>query len=147
MWSKPDSNWDEDTLYGINAKGELGHIELDSVTFERGCPQPINLENSPKYIASEMCQVFGSVWGYAKNDLSYVCRKCGSNMLLNVGPMGNGLLRNIDAAYLEIIGRWTKYFGEAIYAPKPCDINIKSPHNDFILRHENSYYLFHYVTI
>ena len=106
MWSKPDSNWDEDTLYGINAKGELGHIELDSVTFERGCPQPINLENSPKYIASEMCQVFGSVWGYAKNDLSYVspksiiedlctCRKCGSNMLLNVGPMGNGLLSNI----------------------------------------------------
>lgn len=174
MWSKPDCNWDEDTLYGIirkyqpnamiinntgiNAKGELGHIELDSVTFERGCPQPINLENSPKYIASEMCQVFGSVWGYAKNDLSYVspksiiedlctCRKCGSNMLLNVGPMGNGLLRNIDAAYLEIIGQWTKYFGEAIYAPKPCDINIKSPHNDFILRHENSYYLFHYGAV
>lgn len=171
MWSKPNENWEEDTLYGIirkyqpdamiinntglGARGELGHIELDSVTFERGRPQPINFEGSPKYIASEMCQVFGSVWGYAKDDLSYIapkaiiedlciCRKCGSNMLLNVGPMGDGMLRNIDAAYLELIGQWTQCYGEAIYLPKPCNIEVKSPNGDFVLQDGKSYYLFHY---
>lgn len=174
MWHKPTENWDEDTLYGIirkyqpnamiinntglGARGELGHIELDSVTFERGRPQPINLSDSPKYIASEMCQVFGSVWGYAKDDLSYVspksiiedlctCRKCGSNLLLNVGPMGDGMLRNIDAAYLELIGQWTQNFGEAIYLPKPCSIEIKNNDNDFILSHDKTYYLFHYGAV
>lgn len=39
---------------GLQERGKLGHIELDSVTFERGKPQPINLSDSPKYIASEM---------------------------------------------------------------------------------------------
>ena len=174
MWHKPNENWDQDTLYGIirkyqpnamiinntglGARGELGHIELDSVTFERGRPQPINLSDSPKYIASEMCQVFGSVWGYAKDDLSYVspksiiedlctCRKCGSNLLLNVGPMGDGMLRNIDAAYLELIGQWTQNFGEAIYLPKPCSIEIKNNDKDFILSHDKTYYLFHYGAV
>lgn len=87
MWEKPDDDWEEDELYGLIRKyqpnamlinntglfqrGTLGHIELDSVTFERGKPQPINLEDSPKYIASEMCEVFDDHWGYAKNDYNY----------------------------------------------------------------------------
>ena len=74
MWDKPSSVWGEDEIYslirkyqpdamiinntGVNARGELGHIELDSVTFERGRPAPINTEGTPKYISSEMCEVF-----------------------------------------------------------------------------------------
>lgn len=70
MWNKRDADWEEDALYGMirshqpnamiinntgmGAMGQLGHIELDSVTFERGAPKPINMEGSPKYIASEM---------------------------------------------------------------------------------------------
>ena len=76
MWDKKGEDWEEDELYslirsyqpdamiinntGLGARGELGHIELDSVTFERGRPKPINLETSPKYIASEMCQIFAN---------------------------------------------------------------------------------------
>ena len=72
-WNKPDADWEEDALYGmirryqpdtilinntgLEGRGQLGNIELDSVTFERGKPQPINLADSPKYIASEMCEV------------------------------------------------------------------------------------------
>ena len=77
----------------------LGHIELDSVTFERGRPKPINMEGSPKYIAGEMCQIFANHWGYAKRDFNYksmaeiiedlcTCRRYGANLLINVGPMG-----------------------------------------------------------
>lgn len=54
MWDKPNEDWEEDALYGtirkhqpeamiinntgLSARGALGHIELDSVTFERGKP-------------------------------------------------------------------------------------------------------------
>lgn len=117
MWSKPNDDWEEDALYGtirkhqpeamiinntgLSAHGALGHIELDSVTFERGKPGAINMEGAPKYVASEMCEVFASHWGYTKEDLNFKspaqmireladCRRYGSNMLINVGPMADG---------------------------------------------------------
>ena len=127
MWDKPDEDWEEDALYGcirahqpeamiinntgLHQRGALGHIELDSVTFERGKPEPINMEGAPKYIASEMCEVICDHWGYAKNDFNYktpaqmirtfsVCRRYGSNLLLNIGPKGDGTLRTIDKGFL-----------------------------------------------
>ena len=87
MWDRLEDDWEEDALYGcirkhqpdamiinntgLSALGALGHIELDSVTFERGKPQPLNMDGAPKYVASEMCQVFADHWGYAKEDLNY----------------------------------------------------------------------------
>ncbi|MCQ2450268.1 MAG: alpha-L-fucosidase [Clostridia bacterium] len=171
MWEQPNADWEEDALYGlirsyqpdamiINntgmvARGQLGHIELDSVTFERGKPLPINMEDAPKYITSEMCEIFGDHWGYAKDDFNYKspalmleelcdCKKYGSNFLLNVGPMADGSLRPIDTAYLELIGNWMNYNGEAIYDPRPTDIQIENKEKDFILKNGNTYYLFCY---
>ena len=69
-WEYPENDWQQDKLYGMIRSyqpeamiinntglfnlGALGHPELDSVTFERGKPQPINMEGAPKYVASEM---------------------------------------------------------------------------------------------
>lgn len=169
MWAYWDNDWQEDKLYGmirsyqpdamiinntgLSKLGQLGHIELDSVTFERGRPQPLNMEGSPKYIASEMCEVFNSHWGYAEQDLSYkspaqlietlaVCRRCGSNLLMNVGPMGNGYIRPIDACCLELMGQWVALHDEAIRAPRPTGIEIDGKPNDFLLRDGDNYYLF-----
>lgn len=169
MWDKPEEDWQEDLLYGtirkyqpdamiinntgLKERGKLGHIELDSVTFERGVPQELNLEDSPKYIASEMCEVFGRHWGYAKEDLNYKapaqlirelaeCRKFGSNMLLDVGPMGDGKLRAIDSAVLGIIGEWVAYYDEAIRSPRPAEMKVLNKQDDFLLKENNCYYLF-----
>lgn len=171
MWDKKDEDWEEDALYGMirshqpNAMiinntglqelGKLGHIELDSVTFERGKPEPINLEGSPKYVASEMCEITGSHWGYAKEDLNFKgttqlieetadCRRYGANMLLNVGPMGDGSLRLIDRGILEVLGEWMAYNEEAMRAPRPTDIVVQDKPRDFVLRDGNNYYLFCY---
>ena len=171
MWSKPDDDWEEDALYGLirkyqpeamiinntglNARGALGHIELDSVTFERGKPQPINMEGAPKYIASEMCQVFCDHWGYAEDDLNYKapgqmireladCRRYHSNMLINVGPMRDGSIRDIDKATLKLMGRWVAYFDEAIREPEPTDIVVEGKPDDFVLKLGKNYYLFCY---
>ena len=168
-WSRPDEDWEEDALYGtirkyqpeamiinntgLSAMGALGHIELDSVTFERGKPQPLNMEGAPKYVASEMCQTFGVHWGYAKNDLCYkapadiirdlvACRRYGSNLLLNVGPKGDGTIRKIDEAIYEMVGQWVAINGEAIYEPFPTGIEIENKPDDFILVKDNIYYLF-----
>lgn len=171
MWSKPDSDWEEDALYslirsyqpeamiinntGLQAMGALGHIELDSVTFERGRPKPINMEGSPKYIASEMCQIFANHWGYAKRDFNYksmaeiigdlcTCRRYGANLLINVGPMGNGKLRPMDKAMLETLGEWVDIYKEALYLPRPSGIEVEGKEKEFLLRGENAYYFFAY---
>ena len=169
MWDKPNEDWQEDALYGcirkhqpeamiinntgLSARGALGHIELDSVTFERGKPEPLNMEGAPKYVASEMCEIFGDHWGYAAEDLNFKspalmieeladCRKYGANMLMNVGPMGDGSLRAMDTATLGVMGQWVDYFDEAIRKPRPTGIEIENKPNDFLLTHENNYYLF-----
>ena len=169
MWDKKEADWEEDALYGCIRKhqpevmiinntslghgGELGHIELDSVTFERGKPQPLNMEGAPKYVASEMCEIFGDHWGYAAEDLNFKspalmieelvdCRKYGANMLINVGLMGDGSLRLMDTATLDVMGQWVNYFDEAIRAPRPTGIVIENRPNDFILKDGKNYYLF-----
>ena len=171
MWDKAEEDWEEDALYGLirtyqpeamiinntglNARGELGHIELDSVTFERGKPEPLNMEGAPKYVASEMCEVFCDHWGYAKEDLNYKapaqmireltdCRRYGANLLMNLGPMGDGSIRLMDQAMLGILGEWISYYDEAIRLPKPTNIEIKNKEDDFLLKDEKTYYLFCY---
>ena len=168
-WSKPDADWEEDALYGmirkyqpetmiinntgLSARGELGHIELDSVTFERGKPEPLNMEGVPKYVASEMCEVFAAHWGYAEEDFNLkspadairvlvICRRYGANLLMNVGPMGNGLLRPMDTAIYGLMGEWAAINGEAIYEPRPSGIEVENKPDDFILVNGQNYYLF-----
>jgi len=172
MWDKRDEDWEEDELYatirrhqpdamiinntGLSRRGKLGHIELDSVTFERGKPEKINIEDSAKYVASEMCEVTGRNWGYAKDNITYkspnllieelaFCRRYKANFLLNIGPMGDGSITNMDAAIFEIIEKWMHYNKEAIGEPKPCGIEIEDNERDFILKKDDkTYYMFCY---
>ncbi len=169
MWDNFNADWEEDALYGMirtyqptamiinntgmDARGALGHIELDSVTFECGKPQPINLESSPKYIASEMCQTMNDHWGYAAMDLDYksmadilkdlaVCRRYGANYLLNVGPMADGTLRLMDRGILETLGQWVGVNEEAIRCPRPTPVTVNNMEQDFLLKGDDAWYLF-----
>ena len=169
MWDKKEEDWEEDALYGmirshqpeamiinntgLGALGALGHIELDSVTFERGKPQPINMEGAPKYVASEMCEIFADHWGYAERDFNFKslrtmieefcdCRRYGSNMLLNVGPKGDGSLRLLDCAMLETLGEWVAIHQEALFLPRPCNVASIDNEKDFVLEKDGAYYLF-----
>ncbi len=168
MWDKPNENWEEDALYatirrhqpeaiiinntGLNARGEAGHIELDSVTYERGMPTRLP-DEAPKYLAGEMCEVLNSHWGYAAEDIDYRspadmirtlagCRRFGANLLLNLGPKGDGSVREIDGAILKMVGRWVKIYDEAIRLPRPTYQEIANKPDDFLLKHGNTYYLF-----
>ncbi len=171
MWHKPDADWEEDALYatirqyqpeamiinntGLSAGGKLGHIQLDSVTFERGKPEPLNMAGAPKYVASEMCEVTCDHWGYAREDLNYKspaqligelaeCRRYRSNMLMNVGLQGDGSISPMDREIFRVVGRWVGYFDRAIRKPAPTGIAIQGKPDDFLLYDGSSYYLFCY---
>ena len=162
MWDKKDADWQEDRLYGMIRKyqptamiinntglselGKLGHIELDSVTFERGKPRFVDRTVRP--VAGEMCQIFNDHWGVATHDIHYKsletfienlidCRKYNCNYLLNVGPLGNGSLRTIDKGILEEIGKWVKFNKNIIYDIKSSDITAE---NADILTDGKKYY-------
>lgn len=150
MWNKKDADWQEDRIYGtlrkyqpdamiinntgLGALGKVGHPEIDSVTFERGTVTPVDDFDRPR--AGEKCAVLNQHWGYAKEDCNYKsvreilemlveCRRYSCNLLLNVGPRGNGSLRTIDRGIFEEIGNWTKDYGEFVYHSKPCDIPVE----------------------
>jgi alpha-L-fucosidase len=168
-WNKKEADWEEDALYGmirqyqpnamiinntgVNCRGELGHIELDSVTFEQGRPTALNMEGAPKYIASEMCETMAGLWGYGFYDLSYknperlikdlcVCRRNRANLLLNIGPKGDGSLRPLDTEIFECVGTWVSYYDEALHDAMPTDIVIENKPDNFILKDGKNYYLF-----
>ncbi len=168
-WSKPDADWKLDDLYGtirkyqpdamiinntgLGARGETGHPEIDSVTFEQGKPTPMNREGMSKYIAAEMCYTLNDHWGVGYNDFNYKspkeliealcdCRKVGANLLLNIGPEAQGRICGIQKELLYIIGDWMKIFSEAIYQGKPYP--AYSMGRSFMLKGENCLYIFSY---
>ena len=162
MWAKPNDDWQEDRLYatirkyqpeamiinntGLSELGKVGHPEIDSVTFERG--KPSFVDNSDRPRAGEMCQVLNDHWGYAADDYNYKpvreiienlveCRYYNCNLLLNIGPMGDGSIRPMDKCMLEFVGKWVKQNKNFIYNVKSADIECDGA---YLLKGENGKY-------
>ncbi len=170
-WDKPDADWKEDELYatirkyqpeamiinntGLNARGELGNPQIDAVTFEQGTPTAMNREGMKKYIAAEMCLTVNDHWGIGEYDINYkspkelieyLCasRKVGANYLLNIGPTANGGIDPYQEQLFNLIGRWMKFNGEAIYNGRPYAAGGVG--KNFLLKSEDgkSLYIFVY---
>ena len=163
FWDKPNENWQFDRLYelirkyqptamiinntGLSATGEVSHYEIDSVTFERGKPFVVSSSDG-KERAGEMCEVFGEHWGYAKDDINFKpiseiinslleCRYCNCNFLLNVGPKGDGSLRDLDKCYLDAIGYWIRRNKNFIYNVKRANLEME---NAYVLQDDKYFY-------
>ena len=50
----------------------------------------------------------------------------GGNLLLNVGPKGNGLINNIDIEILKGVGDWLKINGESIYGTEKSILPVNA---------------------
>ena len=157
-WSRTDVDWQEDALYsmirryqpeamiinntGLSRLGEVGNSHIDSVTYEQGLPTPIDRRGMKKYLAGEMAMTLNGHWGDA-DDLNFkspsrviecicACRKVGANMLLNIGPAGDGSVPLMSRALMDALGQWMRLFGKAIYNGRPCI--FKEGEKDFVLR-------------
>lgn len=151
MWDKPNEDWQENRIYGtirkyqpeamiinntgLNALGQTGHIEIDSVTFERG--KPAFVDTSEKPIAGEVCDALTDHWGYAKYDICLKspkelietlidCRKYDCNLLLNSGLKGNGEMDEGEKAAFKRIGMWIKENKNFIYKAKSTDLTAEN---------------------
>ena len=167
-WSRKDADWEEEKLYslirkhqpdciivnntGLDALGQTGREEIDSVTFEQSRPDGRRASVGGRHIASEMCCTMNRHWGRAENDLRFrslpelienlcACRKNGANYLLNVGPDGGGAIPPMESAMLDGLGRWVDVCGkDAIYRGRPC--GIKGENKDFALSADGKTYFF-----
>lgn len=169
-WSKPEADWETDALYavirkhqpismiinntGIQKGGEVGHPEIDSVTFERGLAKPIDRRGHAKYVAGEMCHTMNFHWGIATADFNYLspahvienlcqCRRAGANLLMNVGPNAGGSVPAYERAALARVGDWIAMHGGddgPIYHGQPA--GIQGSERDFGLVQGEEVYLF-----
>lgn len=167
-WDRPNDDWRLDELYGmirrlqpealivnntgLGHRGELGHPEIDSVTYEQGRPKPMNRAGMKKYVAAEMCETMNDHWGIGSRDFMYkslphlieslcACRKAGANYLLNVGLTAGGSIPKIQEAMLELMGDWLELNGRAIYDGRPSAVEGEG--GDFALEgKDGKLYLF-----
>ncbi|MFH1008807.1 MAG: alpha-L-fucosidase [Candidatus Latescibacterota bacterium] len=93
----------------------------------------------------ESCQVANwRLWGYARGerwrpadvllDALCQCAEQGGNLLLNVGPQGDGQLPEPFVKQVEQIGRWLDLHGEAIYPVDGGDLTEFISHGRQTLR-------------
>ena len=74
----------------------------------------------------EMCICINDLWGYHPHDYNYKtvnqlifllvnCATQGGNLLLNIGPRGDGSVPEEQVERLQAIGGWLKVHGESVY--------------------------------
>ncbi len=152
FWEKPDiDHWQFDRLYGtirkyqpeamiinntgLSALGKVSHVEIDSVTFERG--NPCFVDNSDRPRAGEMCEGITDHWGFAENDICFkpvprlvdtllVCRENNCNLLLNVGLRGNGEVTVIERELLHYLGKWVNNNKAVVYNASQSDVKAQN---------------------
>ena len=166
-WSRPQADWQHDRLYGmvrrlqpeamiinntgLHARGQIGHPQIDSVTFEQGTPTVIDRRGQKKYVAGEMCQTLNGHWGIGARDFNYKspgqiiealcdCRRVRANYLLNAGPSAGGAIPPLETALLERVGQWVELHAEPIYRGQPLAVQCQG--RDFVLAVEDKCYYF-----
>jgi len=81
----------------------------------------------------ETCITMSRNWGYVKTDTVYKSPEKligllidavskGGNLLLNVGPTAEGIIRNENLIGMAEIGKWLSVNGEAVYGTKPWKV-------------------------
>lgn len=167
MWKYPNIDWNEENIYkiiskkqpnavivnnsGLNNIGKRISKYTDVVTCEQNSIKKYNYEKNIDDYAFEMCQTLNDHWGYSKDDINYksineiiynfcMCRKYGGNYLLNIGPISNGEIRNIERELINLFGDWIKINSEAIFDTEPYDMVL--PNNTFALRKAKVIYIF-----
>lgn len=130
-------NWQPELLMNnrLDAGAQVGGCEqagVSSLLGDFGTPEhQITAETDRPW---ESCQVTTwRLWGYARGEhyrpaellLDFLCESAskGGNLLLNIGPDGDGVVPEAAAANLERIGAWLKLHGEAIYGTEAGDLS------------------------
>lgn len=130
-WEHNSEEWEvpkvRQMLFGKNPNTILNSRlrgQGDYATPEQGMPI-----TRPKNKFWELCLTMNDSWGFQKNDHNYKTTDQiigifadvianGGNLLLDIGPKGDGSIPEEQVAILEGLGRWTNKHKEAIYGTR-----------------------------
>ncbi len=144
-WERPDVNWHFDEIYDLIHKlkpdaliGNNHHHAPrpgeDFQMFERDLPG----ENTAGFSANakvsaalplETCETMNGSWGFNIADqhfktvrqvIQMLVNAAGrnANLLLNVGPMANGVIQPEFSDTLQLAGKWMAQYGKTIYGTR-----------------------------
>jgi alpha-L-fucosidase len=145
-WENKSANWEFDKIYRAIHKaqpacliGNNHHANVrpgeDFQMFEKDLPGQnshgwaSHAADVAKDLPLEMCETMNGSWGFKLNDNKFKssasltklltqCAAADANLLLNVGPMSNGLLQPEFIDTLSKIGSWMKLNGPTIYGTR-----------------------------
>jgi len=109
----------------------------------------------------EGCMTLNNSWGYHAGDhewkspaqvidLLATCAQGAGNLLLNIGPRGDGSIPEESVRILKTVGDWLKRHGECIFDTEPFTFNLQergdhrgdwSSHGPLTVRGNNLYWL------
>ncbi len=126
----------------------------DFQMFEKDLPGQntagFNTDSTIGSLPLEMCETTNVSWGYKRTDTKWKDHKKlvhllvgaagrNANLLLNVGPKGDGTFPPEAVKQLEGLGTWTKQYGESIYGtrggpvpPQPWGVTTQKGNKVFI---------------
>jgi alpha-L-fucosidase len=123
---------------GTNPPRGLNHpwAQIDFHTPEKS-KGPID----PRLQDFEACMTIGDKWGYRADDMAESknksvkelvewlvdCTAKGGNLLLNIGPKGDGSVPSIQRQRLEGIGKWMDTHGKSIYNTRKSPLELHDP--------------------
>lgn len=151
-------DWKYDEIYGLIHQlqpqcliGNNHHLSPlpgeDFQMFERDLPgenkSGLSFQKASAEVPLETCETINGAWGYNITDRRYktvgqviqlLAGAAGrnANLLLNVGPMPNGVIQSEFTDTLAAAGKWLQQYGEAIYgtrggplAPQPWGVTTQ----------------------
>ncbi len=143
MWDKPGADWGLDETYALIHRlqpqaliGSNHHRAPfpgeDFQMFEQDLPGQNTAGFNLAAISSlplETCETMNGSWGFNLKDTRFkstrdlvhtLVRAAGqnANLLLNTGPMPNGLLQPENVRTLKEIGRWMDRYGKTLYGTR-----------------------------
>jgi alpha-L-fucosidase len=144
MWDKPDADWHLPKTYALIHQLQPAALIIpnhhqtprpgeDVQTFERDLPGQNTAGFNTNYVSNQLplesSDTLNGSWGFNIGDSNYksaadlerrLVRAAGnnSNLLLNIGPMPNGMIQEEFVSRLHAVGEWLSKYGDSIYGTR-----------------------------
>lgn len=141
-------NWHYDEIYSLIHKlqpqcmiGNNHHLTPfpgeDFQMFERDLPgenkSGLSFQEASDKLPLETCETINGSWGFNITDTKYKSSKelvhllvkaasLNANLLLNIGPLPNGVIQTEFSSRLDSVGKWLNQYGASVYGTKGSSI-------------------------